>query len=126
VIFVVALIGIVSFDGFSAGALWIGWTSDIASAFETIGLSPVRSIEATFGLGLIAAILLMLALYRLAAWGAHNAGGGFSSRYLALTFAHSLAPIALVYAAACWRTTARSRSTPVRGSPHGRSTGCLR
>ena len=100
VLFVVALIGTVSFDGFSAGPIWTGWASDIAGAFESVGLSPARSLEATFGSGLIAAILLTFGLYYLAAWGAHSAGGGFSTRELAATFAHSLAPIALVYAAA--------------------------
>lgn len=100
VAFIATLIGTVSFDGFSAGPTWNSVLPDIAGVFESIGLSPVRSLELAFGGGLIAAILITYGFYRLGAWGAHSAGGGFSTRKLVRLFVHSLAPIAVVYAAA--------------------------
>lgn len=100
VAFLAALIGTVSFDGFSAGPTWNSVLPDIVSAFESIGISPVRSLELAFGSGLLAAILIAYGFYRLGAWGAHNAGGGLSTSHLVRVFVHSLAPIALVYAAA--------------------------
>lgn len=99
-VLVAALIGIVSFDGFSAGETWNSALPDITDFFKSIGFDPVRSLELAFGFGMLAAILLAYGFYRLGAWGAHGAGGGFSTGELVRTFAHSLAPIALVYAAA--------------------------
>lgn len=101
VAFVCTLIGTVSFDGFSAGPTWNGtFVVPIGNFFESLGLSPVRGIELTFGLGLIAFSLLTYGFYRLGIAGARSASDEFSSRELAVRFVHSLAPIALVYAAA--------------------------
>jgi hypothetical protein len=101
VVFVCALIGTVSFDGFSAGPTWNDtFVVPISDVFEGLGVSPVRAIELTFGLGIVAAVALTYGFYRLGIAGARAAGHEFSSRELAFRYAHTLAPIALVYAAA--------------------------
>ena len=101
VAFVCALIGTVSFDGFSAGPTWNEtFVRPIANFFESFGLGAVRAIELTFGFGMLACVVLTYCFYRLGIEGARTVGGGFSGRELARRFAHSLAPIALVYAAA--------------------------
>ena len=101
VAFVCALIGTVSFDGFSAGPTWNEtFVTSFVDFFTGLGFGNVRAIELTFGFGMLAAVLLTYGFYRLGIAGARTVGGGFSGRELALRFAHSLAPIALVYAAA--------------------------
>ena len=101
VAFVCALIGTVSFDGFSAGPTWNEtFVTEFVDFFTGIGVDNVRAIELTFGFGMLAFVLLTYLFYRLGIAGARSVGGGFSGRELALRFAHSLAPIALVYAAA--------------------------
>ncbi|MGH3995197.1 MAG: hypothetical protein ACRDSN_22370, partial [Pseudonocardiaceae bacterium] len=85
---------------FSGGPTFNKVIPDIADAFESLGVGPVRAIELTFGFGMVAAILLTYGFYRLGVWGAQTVGGDRSARELAAAFAHSLAPIALVYAAA--------------------------
>ena len=66
VAFVCTLIGTVSFDGFSAGPTWNGTLAvSMRDFFQSLGLGPVRAIELTFGLGLIAFSLLTFAFYRL-------------------------------------------------------------
>ena len=101
VAFVCTLIGTVSFDGFSAGPTWNEtFVRPIVDFFTGVGFGSVRAVELTFGFGMLAFVLFTYAFYRLGIAGARSVGGGFSSRDLALRFAHSLAPIALVYAAA--------------------------
>ena len=101
VVLVCALIGTVSFDGFSAGPTWNStFVQPIADFFESLGAEPVRALELTFGFGMLAFVALTYGFYRLGIAGARSVGGGFSGRDLAMRFAHSLAPIALVYAAA--------------------------
>ena len=101
VVFVCALIGTVSFDGFSAGPTWNSTiVQPIADFFGSLGVEPVRALELTFGFGMLACVALTYGFYRLGIAGARSVGGGFSGRELAMRFAHSLAPIALVYAAA--------------------------
>jgi len=101
VAFVCALIGTVSFDGFSAGPFWNdNLVTSVRDFFEALGLSAARALELSFGLGMIVAVLITFGIYRLGVAGAHAVAGGPSGRELARTFAHSLGPIALVYAAA--------------------------
>ena len=100
VTFVTAAIGIVSFDGFSAGKTWNSALPDMTGFFESIGFGSVRALELAFGLGMLAAIVVAYGFYRLGARGARSVGGGFSTAKVVRLFAHSLAPIALVYAAA--------------------------
>ncbi|HEX2233830.1 MAG TPA: hypothetical protein VHG69_10770 [Thermoleophilaceae bacterium] len=98
------MIGSVTFDGASEAPLWTGMAPDIASFFGDLGLSPSTALEATFALGLIAAIAIVYALYRLGIAGARSVGGGFDANRLAGEFIHSLVPIALAYVAAHYLT----------------------
>jgi hypothetical protein len=101
VAFVCAMIGTVSFDGFSAGPTWNDtFVVPVSDFLESLGVAPVRAIELTFGFGMLATVLITYAFYRLGIAGARAAGHEFSGRELALRYAHSLAPIGLVYAAA--------------------------
>ena len=100
VVFVCALIGIVSFDGFSGGPTFNGWIPSLQARFEDLGFDAVYSLELVFGLSMLVVIALTVGFYCLGAWGAKAVAGRCSTRELARSFAHSLAPIALVYALA--------------------------
>jgi hypothetical protein len=101
---VAVMIGSVTFDGASAGPIWTDIAPDIAGFFQDLGLSAQNSLELTFLLGLIAAILLVYGFYRLGVLGARSVGGGFTSEQLARAFVHTLVPIALAYVAAHYFT----------------------
>ena len=101
---VAVMIGSVTFDGASAGPIWTDIAPDIAGFFQDLGLSAQNSLELTFLLGLIAAILLVYVFYRLGVLGARSVGGGFTSEQLARAFVHTLVPIALAYVAAHYFT----------------------
>ena len=94
------MIGSVSFDGVSESTFWTGIAPDIASAFESVGLSPQRAFEAARFVGLLGFIGLVLGFYRLGVLGASLVGGDRSPKELAGAFVHTLVPIALAYAAA--------------------------
>ncbi len=100
VVFVCSLIGIVTFDGFSSGPTFNDWIPSLQAQFEAIGVDTVKALELVFGLGMLVTVAIIVGFYMLGSWGAKNVGGGFTTRQLARTFAHSLAPIALVYALA--------------------------
>jgi hypothetical protein len=98
------MIGSVTFDGASAGPAWTDIAPDIARFFQDGGISPQNSLELTFLLGLVAAIVLVYVFYRLGALGARSVGGGFTTEQLARAFVHTLVPIALAYVAAHYFT----------------------
>jgi hypothetical protein len=98
------MIGSVTFDGASAGPIWTDIAPDIARFFQDLGISPQNSLELTFLLGLIAAIVLVYVFYRLGVLGARSVGGGFTAEQLARAFVHTLVPIALAYVAAHYFT----------------------
>jgi hypothetical protein len=98
------MIGSVTFDGAAEAKPWTSISPDIAQFFQDLGLSPQNSLELAFLIGLIAAILLVYAFYRLGVLGAKSVGGGFSANQLANAFVHSLVPIALAYVAAHYFT----------------------
>lgn len=100
VAFVCVMIGTVSFDGLSSGEVWGSAATPVEDAFVSLGLSIPSAREVTSGLGIIICILLIAGLYRLALAGVKSVGGGHSIVDLGRAFAHSLVPIALVYAAA--------------------------
>jgi len=101
---VAVMIGSVTFDGAAEAPLWTNLAPDLANFFESIGISPEHALEASFFVGLLAAVLVIYGFYRLGVAGARTVGGGFSSRRLAGTFAHTLVPIALAYASAHYLT----------------------
>ncbi len=97
------MIGTTSFDGFSAGTLWLG-TNGIAprlqERFVNLGLTQETALEVTFTIGLLFMVAFVSSLYRLGVWGMASIGGGHSQGELARRFAHSLIPIAFAYVVA--------------------------
>jgi len=100
VLLLAVMIGSVSFDGATSGSLWQGLAPDIQGVIESLGLSPKRTLELTFLVGLAACVVLTYGFYRLGIAGARSVGGNLSGKRLATGFVHSLVPIAIVYAAA--------------------------
>jgi hypothetical protein len=98
------MIGTVSFDGGSEAPLWTNIAPDLSDFFRSLGFSPKHALELTYGLGLVAAVGIIYALYRLGVAGARTVGGGFDARELARAFVHSLVPIAFAYVAAHYLT----------------------
>jgi hypothetical protein len=99
------MIGTVSFDGFSSKRTWNSKSPDISEFFQDLlGLTPEHSLELTFLVGMIGAVLFIAGFYRLGILGAKSVGGGFSASRLANEFAHSLVPIAMAYVAAHYFT----------------------
>jgi len=98
------MIGTVTFDGAAESALWTGIAPDLADAFQTVGLSPVRALELTFLIGLAATCGIVYGFYMLGVRGAQSVGGGFSADQLARAFVGSLVPIAFAYVAAHYMT----------------------
>ena len=94
------MIGSVTFDGFSTGRFWTDAVPALQGFFGSLGAGPAGSLELTFGLGLIVTILLIGGLYMLAVAGARTVGDDPLGGRLAGAFAHTLVPIAVVYAAA--------------------------
>ena len=99
---VAVMIGTVSFDGLSQGALWQDVSAAIVDALGFLGTLTAAKLAGT--LGLLLGVLLIAGFYRLGIEGAHSVGGGFSLDRLANAFVHSLVPIAAVYVAAHYLT----------------------
>ncbi len=95
---VAVMIGSVTFDGFSSGALWNGTLVPALQDFWGIlGLGPARTLEFTFASGLFLCLGLVAGFYRLGVIGAQSVGGGKTVEELSRTFVHSLVPIGVVY-----------------------------
>jgi hypothetical protein len=101
---VAVMIGTVTFDGAGEGPLWTGIAPDIAKFFRNLGLAPEHALELAFLIGLVSGVLLIRGLYELGVLGARGVGGGFTARELAVTFAHTLVPIAFAYVMAHYFT----------------------
>jgi len=67
---IAVLIGSTSFDGGAESSLWTGLAPQIADAFESIGFSPEKALEAAFLIGLAATVALVFGFYRLGIAGA--------------------------------------------------------
>jgi hypothetical protein len=102
VAFATVMIGTVSFDGLSQGALW----QDISSGVvDTLGfLDPLNASRVAATLGLLGGVLLVAGFYRLGIEGARTVGGQLTYEQLERGFVHSLVPIAAVYVAAHYLT----------------------
>jgi hypothetical protein len=98
------MIGSVTFDGFQETTPWSEIGPEISGFFDRVGAGPALADELASGVGLLAAIALVGGFYLLGVAGARTVGGGFGLRELALSFVHSLVPIALVYVAAHYLT----------------------
>ena len=96
VLFVVVMIGTVTFDGFSQGQIWKDFSVDLAGAIDGIvGLDAAPKVVGT--LGLLAAVAVIGGFYRLGIDGARSVGGELDAPELRRAFIHTLVPIALVY-----------------------------
>jgi hypothetical protein len=100
VVLLCAAIGTTSFDGFSQGPVWKSLEPDLESPFKSLGLGSQLSTELAFTVGLVACVLIVYGLYRLAIHGMSQIGEGHSPSELAGEFAHTLAPIAFAYVVA--------------------------
>ena len=89
--FVAVMIGTVTFDGLSQGALW----KSLSGGSEGVLADTI---------GLLLGVALVGGFYWLGMAGAKTVGGGFDTRTLARAFVHSLVPIAAVYVAAHYFT----------------------
>lgn len=97
------MIGTVSFDGLSQGALWTGQggiAPDLQQRFVNLGFSGEVALEITFTIGLLTMVGLISGLYRLGVLGMRSVGHGHDATELSRRFVHSLIPIALAYVVA--------------------------
>ena len=97
---VAVMIGSVTFDGLSSGALWQRIVPAVQAPLEALGLGAERVVPLIYGAGLVGCVVLAGAFYRLGVAGMHTVARALSGSRLAGAFVHSLVPIALVYAAA--------------------------
>jgi hypothetical protein len=103
VLFVVVMIGTVTFDGFSQGQIWKDFAVDLADALDgLVGVDAAPKVAATFGL--LAGVAVIGAFYRLGIDGARSVGGDIDAPELRRSFIHTLVPIAMVYVAAHYLT----------------------
>jgi hypothetical protein len=97
------MIGTVSFDGLSQGALWTGQggiAPELQQRFINLGFSGEVALQITFTIGLLTMVGLVSGLYRLGVIGMHSVGRGRDTTELSRRFVHSLIPIALAYVVA--------------------------
>jgi hypothetical protein len=103
VLFVVVMIGTVTFDGFSQGQLYDDVAVDLADSLDGIfGLDTAPKVVST--LGLLLGVAVVGGFYRLGIDGARSVGGDVGARELRRAFIHTLVPIAMVYVAAHYLT----------------------
>ena len=102
---IVVLIGTVTYDGASAGPVWREnlsiWIND---AFTGAGFGIESAEKLTGTVGLLAGVAIIALFYNLGIRGTRTVGGDFSQDSLRFKFAHSLIPIAMVYAMAHYLT----------------------
>jgi hypothetical protein len=98
------MIGTVTFDGFSQGALWGDIGPELHDVFTSLGFGVVAAEKLAGTVGLLAGVGLVAGFYRLGIEGAKSVGGGLTAGRLAASFAHTLVPIAAVYVLAHYLT----------------------
>jgi hypothetical protein len=97
------MIGTVSFDGLSQGALWTGngaIAPTLQQRFINVGFSAETALEIAFTIGLLVMVGLVAGVYHLGVLGMRSVGRGHSVEELSRRFVHSLIPIALAYVVA--------------------------
>jgi hypothetical protein len=93
-------IGSTGFDGAKEGPLFNGVRDDLQSAFTSLGASKGVGLELAFVVGLVVAIALVGALWRLGVEGMPRAALGLDRTALGRRFAQALVPIAAAYVVA--------------------------
>ena len=101
---VLVMIGTVTFDGLSQGALWNEVGPALQDAFSWLGASVSAAPKLADTVGLLAAVGLVSGFYWLGMEGARSVGGDIPAPRLRRTFVHSLVPIAAVYVLAHYLT----------------------
>jgi hypothetical protein len=96
----VVMLGTVTFDGLSEGPVWSDIAPEIQDAAVDAGLGAADALELSFTLGIVAGLAVIAAIYALGISGARTAGEHRRGGELARAFAHTLVPIAAVYAIA--------------------------
>ncbi len=96
-----AMIGVVSFDGLTAGQPF----NDAISAplnwlRESAGIDPSPALQLVFGVSMLGTVVLAGAFYLLGITGARSVDPRNSQTALARSFVHTLVPIALAYVGA--------------------------
>jgi hypothetical protein len=94
------MIGTVSFDGLSQGALWTGSGAiapNLQQRFINLGFSAEVALEIAFTIGLLFMVGLVSGVYRLGVIGMHSVRTEYPTSELSRRFVHSLIPIALAY-----------------------------
>jgi hypothetical protein len=104
VAFVVTMIGVVTFDGLEQGPAWRSLQAHLVDGFTALGVDAEAAPRWAATLGLLAAVALIGAFYRLGIAGARGVGGRFGEPELRSRFVHTLVPIAAVYVAAHYFT----------------------
>jgi hypothetical protein len=93
-------IGTTSFDGFGQGATWASLANTLQQPFINLGTTPATALELASTIGLVSAVLIVSALYRVGVMGMHTVSRDHPTAELSRQFVHTLAPIAVAYVAA--------------------------
>jgi hypothetical protein len=104
VAFVMVMIGTVTFDGLSQGALWGELGPAAQDVFTSLGFGIDAATKLADTLGLVAAVLLVAGFFRLGIEGARSVGGDLTAARMRMLYVHSLVPIAAVYVTAHYLT----------------------
>jgi hypothetical protein len=96
----VVMLGTVTFDGASEGALWADVDGWVRERLTDIGFGPASAGELSFSIGIALGMLVIASIYAIGVAGARTTIGRGAHRELAGRFVHSLVPIAAVYAIA--------------------------
>jgi hypothetical protein len=94
---IMVMIGTVTFDGLSQGALWDTVGQALQDMFTTLGATEQGSLDLAATVGLVGGVLIVAGFYWLGMEGARSVGGGFDGPHLRRLFVHTLVPIAAVY-----------------------------
>lgn len=120
---VAVMIGGVTFDGAAEGPVWSPISRSVVDSLGSRGIGGATAVHLAATAGLIVAILLIAALYRLGIAGARRVRGGPPGSTLAGLFAHTLVPIAVAYVGAHYSSfllTQGQAIVPLASDPLGR------
>jgi hypothetical protein len=92
-----AMIGTTTFDGLSNGPVWRSIQPSLVRDLERLSLSGPASVEIIGLLGIVACVLLCLAVYWIGILGMESISERHSAPELRRRFVHSLVPIAAGY-----------------------------
>jgi hypothetical protein len=93
-------IGSTGFDGAKEGPLFNGVRPELQDFFTSLGATLGVALELAFVAGLLVAVALVAALWRLGTEGMPRAGNALGRAGLSRRFAHTLIPIAAAYVVA--------------------------